>query len=156
MMIVLTNEDCARLGPDTLREILAGAGLPAKSNDDTAPTKPEGAEGMDFTGVADLSPDQVAKFMPGVGKETEEALRVIAEHGPIVDATLLKITNENYAHFQGRLTKRTRTITGDKDGHLITWNDDDWEYDNGKVVKGRYAVTVVTWQSLRTYFGLIG
>jgi hypothetical protein len=152
MFIVLTHEDCARLKPDVLREILAEVGLPSKSKTGAAPTVPEGADGMDFTGVIDLTIEQINSFMAGIQKKTRDRLRVFAEHGPTIDAKLLNITN--YSHFQTDLTKRTRTITGDKGAFLVTW--DDWKYENGKLLTGHYAVTVVTYQSLRKYFGLDG
>jgi hypothetical protein len=151
MYIVLTPEDCVRLKPEILREILAylfgretqtGAGRPA--------TAPGGTEGMAFTGVVDLEPEQVSDFMSGLQHKTKDCLRVVAEHGPVTDAKLLGI--ENYSHFQASLTKRIRTITGDKNARLITWGD--WvELGNGDITF-YYAVTIVTHKSLRMYFGL--
>ena len=60
---------------------------------------------------------------------------------------------ENYGHFQGRVTKRTRTITGDKHAFLFTW--DDWnDGENAERGYGHYAVTDTTFRSLRGYFKL--
>jgi hypothetical protein len=154
MFLVLTNEDCARLRPDVLREILAQVGLTSASATYVAPTVPKGAEAMNFAGIVDLTSEQVYEFMSGLGKkETRDGLRVFAEHGPIVEARLLAIPNNNYSHFQTDLTKRIRGITGNSDAALLTW-DPDWK----KRARGtwRYAATVVTHQSLRKYFGLDG
>jgi hypothetical protein len=55
---------------------------------------------MDFTGVIDLTIEQVGAFMSGLHKkETRANLRVFAAHGPIVEAKLLNIPNNNYSHF---------------------------------------------------------
>jgi hypothetical protein len=150
MFIVLTSEDCAQLKPDTLHEILAVLGLGAIAPAVVTSAVPEAAQGMDFTDVVDLTVEQITAFMLGVNQKTKERLRVFAEHGPVIDAKLLGI--ENYSHFQTDLTKRTRTITGHKKAYLVTW--DEWTYDNGKLVTGHYAVTTVTYLSLRKYFAL--
>ncbi len=89
--------------------------------------------------------------MKGCAPETIAGLRVIAENGPVIKASLLDAAGiENYSHFQGRVTKRTRTITGQKGVYFFTW--DDWEEAPDGV--GHYAVTGPTFRSLRIYFNL--
>lgn len=56
--------------------------------------------------------------------------------------------------FQSQTTIRTRTVTGDKEAFLLTWDDWDWNEEEG-LVSGRYAVSPVTYQSLRKFFGLV-
>jgi hypothetical protein len=104
-----------------------------------------------FDDVVDLTPGQIEEFMSGCSEETIAGLKVIAEQGPVIHASLLEGAGiENYGHFQGRVTKRTRTVTGDKDAFLLAW--DDWsEAPNGV---GHYAVTQATFRSLRIYFEL--
>jgi hypothetical protein len=68
MFLVLTNEDCARLRPDVLREILAQVGLTSASATCAAPSVPKGAEAMNFAGIVDLTSEQVYEFMSGLGK----------------------------------------------------------------------------------------
>ena len=151
LYIVLTPEDCVRLNPENLREILAYLlGREAQTGARHPATAPDGAEGMDFDGVVDLKPEKVSDFMSGLQHKTKDCLRVMAEHGPIIDAKLLGI--ENYSHFQASLTKRIRTITGEKNARLITWSD--WVKSENGDVTFYYAVTVVTYKSLRTYFNL--
>ena len=111
-------------------------------------------EGFDFEDVVDLTPDQVSEFMQGCQPQTVAGLKVIAEHGPMIAANLLQMAGiENYGHFQGRVTKRTRTITGDR--HVFLFALDDWsEGENAEREYGHYAVSETTFRSLRIFFGL--
>jgi hypothetical protein len=108
--------------------------------------------GYNWHDVVDLTPGQVEVFMKGCSTRTIAGLRVIAEHGPVIHASLLDRAGiENYGHFQGRVTLRTRTVTGNPEAFLLTW--DDWQSKaNGGT--GHYAVTVKTHRSLRIYFQL--
>lgn len=118
------------------------------------PQYPPGADqyGMEWEGVVDLTPAQVAEILEGCSTQTVAGLRIFAEHGPIIDANLLDGAGiDNYGHFQGRVTKRTRTVTGDRHAFLSTW--DDWtSEENAARGYGRYAVTNTTWGSLREVF----
>ena len=125
MFTVLTHEDCARLKPDVLREILAKVGFASTPTTGAASTVPKGAEAMNFAEVVSLTGEQVNAFMSGIKKEeTRAGLRVFAEHGPIIEAKLLNIANNNYSHFQAQLTKRIRAITGNNNALLLTWDLD--------------------------------
>jgi hypothetical protein len=80
---------------------------------------------------------------------------LFAENGPIIDAHLLDgVGITNYGHFQGRVTKRTRTITGNKKACLFGWDEWKWSEDGKTLLSGRYAVTATTYGSLRQFFGL--
>ncbi|MFL6856904.1 MAG: helix-turn-helix domain-containing protein [Allosphingosinicella sp.] len=106
---------------------------------------------FDWTNVADLSLVQAHEFMHGCSEETKAGLRVFAEDGPTIHASLLlKAGVENYAHFQSRVTKRTRTVTRNRNAFLFTW--DDWSAGEGGV--GHYAVSEKTFRSLRAFFNL--
>lgn len=104
---------------------------------------------LDFTDVVSLSPGGVEEFMDGCAQQTIDGMRVFAIHGPVIRAEMLNEAGiENYAHFQSRVTKRTRTVTGERDKFLFSW--DDWtEHESGV---GYYAVTSETLRSLRIYF----
>lgn len=144
MHIVLTESDLSRLKPSTRADILST--LFPRTESSTARGE------FDWTDVVDLTPGEVEHFMEGCAPETIAGLRVIAENGPVIHATLLQQAGlENYGHFQGRVTKRTRTVTGDRHAFLFTW--DDWSQAEDGV--GRYAVTDTTHRSLRVYFNLI-
>lgn len=120
------------------------------------------AEGFEWDEVVDLSPDEVKEFIEGnrdrgfgpIAEQTAEGLKAIAKHGPVIPANVLEEAGiENYGHFQGRVTKRTRTVTDNKHAFLFTW--DDWNSEeNAERGYGHYAVTETTFRSLRTYFGI--
>jgi|GEM_PF-3832949 len=112
----------------------------------------ENAEGFEWDDVADLTPGQVETFMAGCSLKTVAGLRVLAEHGPVIRASLLDRAGiENYGHFQGRITTRVRTVTGNRRAFLVTW--DDWESEENAGI-GHYAITAKTYRSLRIYFNL--
>ena len=150
MMIVLTETDFSKLKASTRTDLMAvllrTSAVPAAGQNH--------AEGFTWEEVVDLAPEQASEFMEGCSEQTIAGLRVIAEHGPVIAANLLNEAGiENYGHFQGRVTKRTRTITGDKHAFLFTW--DDWnDGENAERGYGHYAVTDTTFRSLRGYFKL--
>lgn len=147
-MLTLSKEEISTLSPSTRAELMAHVfGLPKTVVGDL----PEGFTADDFEGVVSLTPGQVEEFMKGCADETKAGLKVFAENGPVVHADLLGPAGiENTAHFQSRVTKRTRTITGDKKAFLFTW--DEWSDHRSGV--GVYAVTPATHRSLRIYFNL--
>ena len=148
MQLVLTKEDFIALSPSTRAELLASFSSKPK------PTPGQlrmGFSAADFEDVVDLTPGEIEEFMEGCSDETVAGLKVFAEHGPVIHATLLDAAGiENYGHFQGRVTKRTRTVTKDKDAYLFAW--DDWNSADDGI--GQYAVTPTTFRSLRIYFEL--
>ena len=148
MMIVLTKEDLTSFSPSTRAEILASLSSKPKASPSELPM---GFTADDFDGVVDMTPGQVEQLMAGCSPETIAGLKVFAEHGPVIHAKLLDDAGiENYGHFQGRVTKRTRTVTGDKSAYLFAW--DTWADAEDGI--GQYAVTPTTFRSLRIYFEL--
>lgn len=148
MQLVLTADDISSLSEATRAELAAKL-FPKRT---AAPFDlPAGFEEDGFENVVDLTPGQVEEFMKACAPETISGLRVFAEHGPVIHADLLGQAGiANYAHFQGRVTKRTRTVTGDKGAFLFSW--DDWSaHDDGI---GLYAITPTTLRSLRIFFKL--
>ena len=150
MMIVLTDTDLSKLKQSSRADIMS---VLLRSTAAAMPPQNQ-AEGFEWDEVVDLTPDQVEEFMQGCSQQTVAGLKVIAEHGPVIAANLLQEAGiENYGHFQGRVTKRTRTVTGDKSAFLFTW--DYWsEGENAERGYGHYAVTDTTFRSLRGFFGL--
>jgi hypothetical protein len=146
MQLVLTEADLSKLKPSTRADLIATLfpRLPENSSDNPL--------GLEWDDVVNLTPGQIEEFMSGCSDETKAGLRVIAERGPTIHASLLAEAGiENYGHFQGRVTKRTRTVTGDKHAFLFTW--DDWTSEENDGV-GHYAVTEATHRSLRMFFNL--
>lgn len=147
-MLMLTKDDIRSLSPSAQEELKQL--LFAKPRVDVAGL-PDGFTADDFEDVVDLTPGQMEDFMAGCSAETVAGLKIIAENGPVIHASQLDAAGiDNYGHFQGRVTKRTRTITGNRDAYLFTW--DDWTQQPGGV--GHYVVTPATFRSLRIYFKL--
>ena len=146
MQLVLTDQDLRALKPTTRADILATLfrkGAPQQESDDNE---------IEWEGVVDLSASQISEFMQNVSDKYAAGLRVIAEHGPVIKANLLdEVGITNYGHFQGRVTLRTRTVTGDPDAFLFGW--DDWNLGENDGI-GHYGVTDVTFRSLRKFFKL--
>jgi len=146
MQLILTEDDLNKLKPATRADLIAilfPAGLQQIANS---------SDGLSWDDVVDLTPGQIEYLISGCSDQTIYGLKIIAEHGPKIHASLLDEAGiENYGHFQGRVTKRTRTVTGNKHAFLFTW--DDWtSAENGGV--GHYAVTDKTFRSLRIYFNM--
>jgi hypothetical protein len=159
MFLVLSGADYAQLRPETQADLLARFGQQTIAAEPLASPAPQetipDAEGFNFEDVVDLTPAQVAAFVDGIHQQTVDGLRMFAEHGPIIDAHLLDgVGITNYSHFQGRVTKRTRTITGNKKACLFGWDEWKWSEDGKTLLSGRYAVTSTTYGSLRESFGL--
>jgi hypothetical protein len=146
MQLVLNEDDLSRLKPSTRADLLATVFREPEKD------IPKNTEDYDWENRVDLTPEQVAVFIEGCSPETVEGLRVIAEEGPDISAHLLeKAGIENWGHFQGRTTKRARTVTGNKQAYLLAW--DDWQAEhNQEAGCGHYAVTRRTFDSLREYF----
>ena len=148
MYIVLTKDDLNALSPSTRAEVLASIFSKPKS---VVGEFPVGFSEDDFDNVVDLTPGQIETFMEGCSAQTIAGLKVFAEHGPVIHASKLEAAGiENYGHFQGGVTKRTRTVTGDTDAFLFAW--DNWSEAKDGI--GQYAVTPATFRSLRIYFKL--
>lgn len=148
MNLVLTATEISSLSPSTRAELMAlvfPKAPPAQIG------FPEGFDADDFGGVVDLTPGQIEEFMQGCSDKTVAGLKIIAQHGPKVHASLLDAADiDNYGHFQGSVTKRTRTVTGDRDAFLFAW--DNWPEQPEGI--GHYAVTQATHRSLRIFFDL--
>lgn len=151
MQLVIDDTDLSRLKPETRADLLAtlfpapGAPLPVQAS--TVP--------IDWDNVVDLSPGEVADFMSRTSLKTKAGLRVFAEKGPVLLANALEAAGiDNYGHFQGRVTLRTRTVKRTKKKvYLFGW--DDWTVgENAGRGYGHYGVTSVTHRSLREYFQL--
>ncbi|NGM23970.1 hypothetical protein G3576_28445 [Roseomonas stagni] len=156
MWIVFDMAELSQKKPATLQDLFGGTPLQF-----IVPTTPGGVQiipnqppGFDWVDVVDLTLPQVREFAEGCHAETVAGLRVFAEEGPIIRASKLNAAGiANYRHFQGRVTKRTRTITKNRHAFLLGW--DDWSTaENQAAGCGHYGVTAATHKSLREFFGL--
>lgn len=155
MQILLDQADFAKLSASARAEILSRLDFnsPGSSLVETPAESVADYEGIDMTDVVDLDEKQIRVWMEAAQEKTKLGLRVIAEHGPVLDASLLNDAGiDNISHFQSRTTIRTRTVTKNKRAFMLGWNE-DWHWDGNRAV-GRYAVREMTHRSLRKYFGL--
>lgn len=167
--LMLSEQDLKHLTPGARAEVYGlfdlAAGISVAAMSAATPTSagpamppaeldPEVRAAFDWQFAADLTLKQVQTWMEAASPKTKDGMRVIAEHGPVFHSTLLTEAGiDNLPHFQSRTTMRTRTVTGDKSAFLLTWDEWAWNEDE-TVLSGRYAVTPLTHQSLRRYFGL--
>jgi hypothetical protein len=148
MQITLDNDDISNLSP-AMRAELSTILFRRRANPD-----PANVSEFEFEDVADFTPAMIEKFAERCSEKTMAGLRVFAEHGPKIRADLLKQAGiENYGQFQGAVTRRTRTVTGDPDAFMFDW--DDWgEGENAERGFGHYVVTARTYSALREHFGI--
>ena len=152
-MVVIPHSRFHQLSPSARDEVI---GLLLSRPADATPPRTDTVElderyrGIDMDCVVDLTLSQVREFSKSASPKTMRGLRVFAEEGPVVSlTTLMAVLEMERRIFQGRTTKRTRTVTGDQDAYLLGWSE-PWP-DNGD---GCYAVTPSTYRSLRQFFGM--
>ena len=157
-MIIVTKEAYNRLLPQTKTELLEA--VFGASETSKLPGIEAGFTAEDWEDVACLTPGQVEALIDdatSLYEGTRVALRLIAEHGPIVHSSLikekfldpngLKYWPEDLGSFQGGTTRRVRAVTGNKHAMLLGWPE--WTES-----EGYYGVTPETHRSLRIYFNL--
>jgi len=164
MKMLLSTSDFALLSPSAQEELISLWKGQVTMPEPVGPKVLDHADqfklGDEYNGfymeiAADLTPSQMRTWMQAASDQTKEGLRLVAERGPIINAAELKDAGiTNIPHFQSRTTIRTRTVTGNKDIHFFGWDDWDTNPDDPATKTGRYAVTPITFHSLRKYFGL--
>jgi hypothetical protein len=100
---------------------------------------------------------QARKFVEGCGDKTRTAVRTIAENSSrffalAAVAKALKVGPEDLAGVWAGITKRTRTVLGDREAKLIAWGDE--EYENEKYVNQPASISETTYRSLRKVFSI--
>lgn len=154
MNIVLTLEDLAGFSQQTRDELLRHVtdtvgGLPA-ARPVAAPEHRENYDDIHLSNVEDLTYKQIQIWMDRLPGYAREGVRIIAEQGPVVSAGMLTDAGISIRQFQNATTRRTRKLTGERSSYFLGWNH--WR-DLGDP-ENKYAVTPITHQSLRRYFGL--
>lgn len=155
MQIVLTADDLASFSEATRNEILRRMGdemgrLPISAVP-AAPPISEWYAGLTILNLTDITFKQVERWMERLSPTVARGMRIIAEQGPIFDAHWLTDAEINLKQFQSAVSKRTRAVTGDREAKLLVARDFD---GTGVSPHGVYAVSPITHQSLRRYFGL--
>ena len=154
MNIVLTIDDLAAFSTSTRNEILrhfakAVGGLPA-TNPMPAPEWRDQIDDVDTENLEELTLKQIRQWMRGISETVEKGVKIIAEHGPLIEAHRLTEVGINIRQFQSATTKRTRKVTGDRETYFLAWN----RWNGMDDPHGKYAVSPITHQSLCRYFGL--
>ena len=107
---------------------------------------------------ADFSFVQANKFLEGCSEKTKKILRGIMqgnnEHFLLSDlARSLQMAIDDLSGVWGGLTKRTRTILGDKRFKIVVWPQNFFD-ENNKWVDAKGAVSKTTYTSFRMALGL--
>jgi hypothetical protein len=155
MMIVLTAEDIAAFSISTRNEILRRlqetVGDMPNLGPSPAPNLSDAYRDIHTSNLEDITFKRVGKWMEGLSDQVRAGVRIIAEHGPVIEARLLREAGINVRQFQSATTRRTRAITGDGDAYFLGWNS----WLDADDPNGKYAVSPITHQSLQRYFGMI-
>lgn len=152
MNIVLSADDLASFSPATRNEILRRfsdlmGSLPV-SDVAPAPAWGDWYAGHSTRHLEDITQKHIERWMEKLSPSVAQGVRIIAERGPVFDAHWLSDADINLKQFQSAVTKRTRGITGDRDAKLLLWAASDSD------PYGTYAVSPITHQSMRWFFGL--
>lgn len=161
--VTLSGEELRKFSPAFQAELLAylsttvaDASVPAlaaPSVTDSTDYSSIDYDGIDYDGVVDITPSQAGELISGICEKYANCLRLFAEHGPVINGSLVaQLGITNFSNLQMSVSKRTRTVTGNKKARLLAF--DNWEFGDGRsVVSGRYAVTPATCQALKSAFG---
>lgn len=154
MQIVLTDDDLASFSQPTRNEILRRFGDVMGSLPVPPPVPaPEWRERFDDVHLdkrEDITYKLIQRWMDGVSDHVRQGVRLLAEHGPVIEASLLRDAGINLKQFQSATTRRTRKVTGDANAYFLAWN----HWTGLDDPQGKFAVSPITHQSLRRYFGL--
>ncbi|WP_313808927.1 hypothetical protein [Sphingobium sp.] len=155
MLIIITAYDLASFSESTRAEILENLrdnlARPLTRVPFTAPTFDDAYRDIHISNLEDITFKHMAKWMEGLPDHVRTGARIIAQHGPVIEASLLSEAGINVRQFQSATTRRTRALTGDSDAYFLGWNN--WLDANDP--HGKFAVSPITHQSLQRYFGLI-
>lgn len=154
--IFMNIETLERLSSSTRQELCSAIFGPVEMSPSGAEPEPISSP---LEGPTDLSPQQVKRFMAGVSHKTRNGLSFIVKQGGRVKMSALveELNASNWGELRGfhaGITKRTRTITGDKEAYLLEWDEDQAVYavDDVTYEDGEYFMSKTTLTSFRKYF----
>lgn len=154
MQIVLTVDDLANLSQPTRSEIIRYFAETIGGQPGAVPAPAPGwtdqFDDIHMSKVEDITFKHVHRWMEGLSDSVRLGVRIIAEHGPVIDARLIAASGIDIRRFQSATTRRTRALTGDGSAYFLGWN----HWTGIADPNGKYAVSPITHQSLRRYFGL--
>ena len=155
MMIVLTADDLAEFSNSTRDEILRRlrnvvGSMPSRAPF-PAPDYGDAYHDIHTSNLEDITFRRMGKWMEGLSNQVRAGVRIMALHGPVIEARLLREAGINVRQFQSATTRRTRAMTGDGDAYFLGWNN----WLDADDPHGKFAVSPITHQSLQRYFGII-
>jgi len=127
-----------------------------QGNADQKPKVVEPTTLVDEEKLANLSFVQVNKFLEGCSEKTKNVLKIIVKNknGNFLLSEIAKALNmtiDDLSGVWGGLTKRTRTILGEKNFKLVTWQN---IYQNNKWSDAKGEMSATTYTSFRMALGL--
>jgi hypothetical protein len=154
MNIVLTPDDLAGFSQSTRTEILRRfadqmGSLPSSAVA-PAPALSDWFAGLSVQHLEDITQKYIARWMEKLSPNVERGVRIIAEHGPVLDAHWLTDAGINLKQFQSAVTRRTRAISRDPEANLLVGKS----FNGEGSPHGTYAVSPITHQSLRRFYNL--
>lgn len=165
--LVIALEDFDRLSPATRAELMAlfGAG-PAAGNTAVAVPAPLEAAGLSSEEDAPypLNPREAKELLRGLSHGSRGVLRLFCQNfdgrvGRVSLEELLRATGHKDSQSLRKaisgITRRLRTVTGDKKAWILDWRDEDWQWDEAKktYVAGAYFIDSPAIRSLCHAFG---
>jgi hypothetical protein len=155
--VFLSRADLSNLAPNVQREIerlVFGSSAEATDQAGEAAAAALKVDKAEDEGIpTDLSVAQALKLYNGCSERPKVALRLIAEQPSNAfsyKALVAKIGNDSSGTIRGTLsaiTRRTRTVLGDKDADFVWWSEDEAETWIG-------TVSPTTHASLRKALGI--
>lgn len=174
--LVISEEDFARLSPDTRRELLSFFGMEDRAAGEGGAKQaplPAGqtvgqAAGQAWDPDGDtpypLNPREAKELIRGLSPNSRAILKVFCQNsdGRIGRASLeelLAVSGHSDAQRLMKaipgITRRLRTVTNNREAWLIDWFDEDWDWDDAAKVwnKGAYFIPAPAIQALCQAFG---
>lgn len=153
--LFISSDDFRGMAPELqaqLQDWLAGRGRQASATSVPPVEVPESAPGGEEDG-SDLSLAQAKRLLEGCGDKTKAVLRIVfsKDKRSFVRGEIAREMGGTLSDLGGvwaGLTKRTRTVLGDKNAGLFAW---DWDDAKGDWI-GESSET--TYQSMRKALGI--
>lgn len=170
--LVISEEDFARLSPDTRRELLSFFGMEERTSGEGGAKPAPQATGQNAGQAWDpdgdtpypLNPREAKELIRGLSPTSRAILKTFCQHsdGKVGRASLEELIEVSGHRDPQRLmkaipgiTRRLRTVTNNREAWLIDWFDEDWEWDDaGKTwIRGAYFIPAPAIQALCQAFG---
>ena len=174
--LVISEEDFARLSPDTRKELLSFFGMDSGQRGGEG-AKPAGLSAGQATGQTagqvwdpdgdtpyPLNPREAKELIRGLSPSSRAILKAFCQNsdGRVGRASLEELLAVSSHSDPQRLmkaipgiTRRLRTVTNNREAWLIDWFDEDWDWDDTAKTwtRGAYFIPAPAIQALCQAFG---